>query len=169
MKISDVALILIRLLALYTLLGAFGILSLGVTFIIENSGGLYTSQFFVMTGLSLALWFIAPFVAMLMVKKIEKPLNDELFNSKYQVETTIFTVIGLVLVITSIAPMIFQLAYNSTDGIGYIDETQKAMVQASRNGIAASYVFKLIIGILLIFFSESFWKFIANTKARLLK
>lgn len=165
---SDIALILIRLMAVYFFLIAIRTLASSINLVQINEGSMFLSHFIISGVLSVILWFIAPFIAMLMVNKIEKPITNELFNSKYQIETTIFTIIGLLLIITSIAPLIFQLAYANTDEMKHLNEPAKAMFSASNNGMMAQYVFKIIAGLFLVLFSESLWKFLAKLRAKLL-
>jgi magnesium-transporting ATPase (P-type) len=169
MKTSDIALILLRLMAVYYLLVAIDVFASSISVVQMGGDSIYLSQIMIMGILSVVLWFIAPFDAMLMVKKIDKPIISESFNTKYQVQTTVFTVIGLILIITSIAPLVFQLAYSNTEEIGYLDEAQKAMMSASNNGMLSQYIFKIIAGIFLVLFSESLWKFLAKLREKLLK
>lgn len=176
MNKSDVALIVLRSMAVYLLLSALSALPAGLRVMNQTSwefesASIFISASVVMSILAIALWFVAPFVAMLMVKKVNRPIDKDMFNSKFHVESTIFTTVGLILVVTSIAPMIFNLAYNNTEDIQLhiADESQKVLMQASQNGFTAQYASMLIVGLLLLFFAEPFWQFIAKIKARLMK
>jgi uncharacterized membrane protein len=164
---QDIAIILIRVLAAYMLLQALSILPMSVTIGTANPVMFLISHEFTTFVISAILWFFAPSLSKVMVKdSTVAPKNPQGLEDR-QVESLIFSTIGLILVVVSIPALANMVAYNTTIGTYEVDAATKAQMVASSQGFTTKYIVRIILGVFLILFSEKLCSLVANIRNKI--
>ncbi len=158
--------ILLRVLATYIFLQALSILPMGVMVGSVNPVLFLFSHEFTSFIISLILWFSAKPIAKLMTRDLSQhfPDNDLPNDFSHELEPLIFSCIGLVLIVTAIPQLVNMVVYHSAVSNITNDPTLTTEAIASTKAFTARFIAKIIIGLLLVLFSNKCWIIIAKMR-----
>ncbi|MDH3974652.1 MAG: hypothetical protein OEV42_10285 [Deltaproteobacteria bacterium] len=164
---QDIAIILIRVLAAYMLLQALAILPMSVLISTADPVMFLISHEFTTFVISTILWFSAPRLSKVMVKDSTNSSEHPEGLEGRQVESLIFSTIGVILVAVSIPALANMVAYHRTISTFEVDAVSKAQMVAGSKGFITKYIVKIAVGIFLIFFSEKLCHLLSKGRNRI--
>ena len=129
------------------LLQALSILPMSFSYGTDNPVRFLISHEFTTFVISTILWFTAPRLSKVMVKEATSSPEQAETIANYQVESLIFSTIGLILVVVSIPALANMVAYNSAIGTFEVEAISKAQMVASSKGFTTKYIVRIVVGI----------------------
>ncbi|CAB1058041.1 hypothetical protein D1BOALGB6SA_2797 [Olavius sp. associated proteobacterium Delta 1] len=149
---QDIAIIAIRILALYMFLQGLSILPMSVTFGTRDPISFLISHEFVIFLISAILWFSARPLSRFFVS--DKTTSSEILSnfSRESVEQMIFSIVGLILIVVTIPALSGSIAYHINIDENLPDLAYRSKALAGIKSHYINYLLKLLLGFLLLCF-----------------
>ena len=166
---QDIAIIVIRILALYMFLQGLSILPMSVTYGTRDPISFLISHEFVIFLISAILWLSARPLSRYLVS--DKTISSEISSniSREPLEQMIFSIVGLILIVVTIPALSGSIAYHMNIDENLPDLTYRSKALAGIKSHYINYLLKLLLGFLLLCFPDLITGMIRSVRGKTIK